>query len=104
MIMSIESEIEGPLPIEDLAKLVSLSASYFCRAFEGSFSEPLHAYNRRAKRHRSGRHLHQHVRGVDRRGATGPRPSFRESEACLSDEAPIPPPPRWPSSRIERAR
>ena len=40
----IESGLEGPLPIEDLANLVSLSPSYFCRAFKESFGEPPHAY------------------------------------------------------------
>jgi len=40
----IESGLDGPLPVEDLAKLVSLSPSYFCRAFKDSFGEPPHAY------------------------------------------------------------
>jgi len=40
----IESGLEGPLPIEELANLVSLSSSYFCRAFKESFGEPPHAY------------------------------------------------------------
>jgi len=40
----IGSGLEGPLPVEELAKLVSLSPSYFCRAFKDSFGEPPHAY------------------------------------------------------------
>jgi AraC-like DNA-binding protein len=40
----IEGELEGPLFIEDLAKLVSLSSSYFCRSFKKSFGEPPHTY------------------------------------------------------------
>ncbi len=40
----IEAGLEGPLPVEELAKLVSLSASYFYRAFKESFGEPPHAY------------------------------------------------------------
>lgn len=40
----IENCLDGPLLIEDLAKLVSLSTSYFCRAFKESFGKPPHAY------------------------------------------------------------
>ena len=40
----IENGLEGPLPVEDLAKLASLSSSHFCRAFKKSFGEPPHAY------------------------------------------------------------
>jgi AraC-like DNA-binding protein len=40
----IKDRLDRPLPIEDLAKLVGLSASYFCRAFKDSFGEPPHAY------------------------------------------------------------
>ena len=40
----IEDRLEEPLPVKDLAKLVSLSAGYFCRAFKESFGEPPHAY------------------------------------------------------------
>jgi AraC family transcriptional regulator len=40
----IESGLEGPLPVEDLAQLASLSPSYFCRAFKESFGLPPHAY------------------------------------------------------------
>lgn len=40
----IEDRIEGPVRVGDLAKLVSLSASYFSRAFRDSFGELPHAY------------------------------------------------------------
>jgi AraC-like DNA-binding protein len=40
----IENGLEGPLPVEDLAQLASLSPSYFCRAFKESFGVPPHAY------------------------------------------------------------
>jgi AraC family transcriptional regulator len=40
----IEDGLEGPLPVEDLAGLVSLSTSYFCRAFKESFGLPPHSY------------------------------------------------------------
>jgi AraC family transcriptional regulator len=40
----IEDELERPVPVEDLARLVSLSASYFCRAFKESFGAPPHSY------------------------------------------------------------
>lgn len=40
----IEQGLEGPLLVEDLAGLVSLSPSYFCRAFKESFGAPPHAY------------------------------------------------------------
>jgi AraC family transcriptional regulator len=40
----IENGLEGPLPVEDLAQLASLSPSYFCRAFKESFGMPPHAY------------------------------------------------------------
>lgn len=40
----IENGLEGPLPVEDLAQLASLSPSYFCRAFKESFGIPPHAY------------------------------------------------------------
>jgi len=52
---TIEEGLEGSLPIEALAKLVSLSASYFCRAFKESFGETPHAYiiKRRVERART---------------------------------------------------
>jgi AraC family transcriptional regulator len=40
----IEDGLEGPLLVEDLAKLVSLSTSYFCRAFKETFGAPPHSY------------------------------------------------------------
>jgi AraC family transcriptional regulator len=40
----IEEGLDGPLLVEDLAGLVSLSPSYFCRAFKESFGIPPHAY------------------------------------------------------------
>ncbi len=40
----IESGLDGPLLVEDLATLVSLSPSYFCRAFKESFGQPPHSY------------------------------------------------------------
>jgi AraC-like DNA-binding protein len=40
----IEEGLDAALPIEGLAKLVSLSPSYFCRAFKETFGEPPHAY------------------------------------------------------------
>jgi AraC family transcriptional regulator len=40
----IEDHLEGPLLIEGLARMVSLSNSYFCRAFRESVGESPHAY------------------------------------------------------------
>jgi len=40
----IDEGLEGALPVEGLANLVSLSSSYFCRAFKETFGEPPHAY------------------------------------------------------------
>lgn len=40
----IKDRLDKPLPIEDLARLATLSTSYFCRAFKDSFGEPPHAY------------------------------------------------------------
>ncbi len=40
----IEDRLEGPILINDLAKLVSLSSSHFCRAFKTSLGESPHAY------------------------------------------------------------
>jgi AraC family transcriptional regulator len=40
----IENGLEGQLPVEDLAKLVSLSPSHFCRVFKESFGESPHSY------------------------------------------------------------
>ena len=45
----IEDRLEGSILIKDLAKLVSLSASHFCRAFKESFGETPHAYIVRAR-------------------------------------------------------
>jgi AraC family transcriptional regulator len=40
----IEEGLEGSLLVEELADLVSLSPSYFCRAFKESIGIPPHAY------------------------------------------------------------
>lgn len=40
----IEDRLESQVRVSDLAKLVSLSASYFSRAFKDSFGAPPHAY------------------------------------------------------------
>ncbi len=40
----IQHGLAGPLLVADMARLVSLSPSYFCRAFKESFGEPPHAY------------------------------------------------------------
>jgi AraC family transcriptional regulator len=40
----IEDRLRGPVRVKDLAKLVSLSASYFSRAFRESFGELPHTY------------------------------------------------------------
>jgi AraC-like DNA-binding protein len=40
----IDDRLGGPVRVGDLAKLVSLSASYFSRAFKDSFGELPHAY------------------------------------------------------------
>ena len=40
----IENGLEGSLPVEDLANLVSLSPSHFCRVFKESFGESPHGY------------------------------------------------------------
>ena len=45
----IEEQLEGSILIKDLAKLVSLSSSHFCRAFKESFGEAPHAYIVRAR-------------------------------------------------------
>jgi AraC family transcriptional regulator len=45
----IEDRLEGSILIKDLAKLVSLSSSHFCRAFKESFGETPHAYIVRAR-------------------------------------------------------
>src|ERR1700733_8033540 len=42
--LHIESGLEGSLPVEDLAKRVSLSPSHFCRVFKESFGESPHGY------------------------------------------------------------
>jgi len=40
----IARHLERSIPVEDLAKLVSLSAGHFCRAFKESFGDTPHAY------------------------------------------------------------
>ncbi|HTC09540.1 MAG TPA: AraC family transcriptional regulator [Acetobacteraceae bacterium] len=45
----IEDQLEGSILIKDLAKLVSLSSSHFCRAFKESFGETPHTYIVRAR-------------------------------------------------------
>ena len=40
----VEEQLESPILIRDLAKLVSLSSGYFARAFKDSFGESPHAY------------------------------------------------------------
>lgn len=40
----IERHIESAILLDDLAKLVSLSGSHFCRAFKESFADTPHAY------------------------------------------------------------
>ena len=40
----IEEHLDEPIALEDLAKLVALSTSHFCRAFKTSFGQPPHAY------------------------------------------------------------
>jgi AraC family transcriptional regulator len=45
----IESRLEEPVLVKDLAGLVSQSTSYFCRAFKASFGEPPHSYIVRAR-------------------------------------------------------
>jgi AraC-like DNA-binding protein len=51
----IEARLDEPLLVEDLAKLVTLSTSYFCRAFRASFGLPPHTYiiGRRIERART---------------------------------------------------
>ena len=45
----IEDQLDGSILIKDLAKLVALSSSHFCRAFKESFGEPPHVYIIRAR-------------------------------------------------------
>jgi len=40
----IENGLEDVLPVEDLAKIVSLSPSHFCRVFKESFGESPHGF------------------------------------------------------------
>jgi AraC-like DNA-binding protein len=40
----LRDHLQHPLRVEDLAKLVSLSCSHFCRVFRQSFGTPPHAY------------------------------------------------------------
>jgi AraC family transcriptional regulator len=45
----IDDHIEAPIMVADLARLVSLSAGYFCRAFKANIGEAPHSYIMRAK-------------------------------------------------------
>jgi transcriptional regulator GlxA family with amidase domain len=45
----IDDHLEEPILISDLAKLVSLSTSYFCRAFKADTGETPHTFIMRAK-------------------------------------------------------
>jgi transcriptional regulator GlxA family with amidase domain len=49
----IEKHLDGPLLVEDLARMVSLSTSYFCRAFKDSVGESPHAYITRVRTERA---------------------------------------------------
>jgi AraC family transcriptional regulator len=49
----IARHLETSIPVEDLAKLVSLSAGHFCRAFKESFGDTPHAYIMRARLERA---------------------------------------------------
>jgi AraC family transcriptional regulator len=49
----IEGQLERPILIAELAKLVSLSCSYFCRAFKESFGDTPHVYITRARMKRA---------------------------------------------------
>src|SRR5262249_3054148 len=40
----VDSNLDSPILVEDLADIVSLSAAHFCRAFKKSFSATPHAY------------------------------------------------------------
>jgi AraC-like DNA-binding protein len=54
IVRSIDESLDGALTIEGLAKVVSLSASYFSRAFKRTFGDPPHVYitKRRVERAR----------------------------------------------------
>jgi AraC-like DNA-binding protein len=49
----IKERLESRLFVKDMAKLVALSGSRFCRAFKASFGEPPHAYVLRARMERA---------------------------------------------------
>jgi AraC family transcriptional regulator len=49
----IERHLEAPIHVEDLAKLVSLSTSHFCRAFRESFGQAPHSYIMRRRLERA---------------------------------------------------
>jgi AraC family transcriptional regulator len=49
----IARHLETSIPVEDLAKLVSLSAGHFCRAFKESFGDTPHAYIMRVRLERA---------------------------------------------------
>jgi AraC family transcriptional regulator len=73
----IEGHLEVPIPVEDLAKRVSLSTSYFCRAFKESFGETPHAYIIRMR-----------VERAQELMLTTPEPLCQIALACgLSDQA-----------------
>ncbi|MBX5461301.1 MAG: helix-turn-helix transcriptional regulator [Steroidobacteraceae bacterium] len=44
MAAHIEANLASTIRLSDLAKLVKLSHSHFCRAFKESFGQPAHAY------------------------------------------------------------
>jgi len=50
----IEEHLDRALPVEELAKLVSLSTNHFSRAFKESFGDPPHAYIIKARVERAG--------------------------------------------------
>jgi transcriptional regulator GlxA family with amidase domain len=50
----IEEQLERSLPVDVLAKLVSLSTNHFSRAFKESFGEPPHAFIIKARVERAG--------------------------------------------------
>jgi transcriptional regulator GlxA family with amidase domain len=50
----IEEQLDRALPVDVLAKLVSLSTNHFSRAFKESFGEPPHAFIIRARVERAG--------------------------------------------------
>ena len=53
LVSFIEDRLEGPVLVKELAELVSLSNSHFCRAFKQSFGETPHAYITRTRMERA---------------------------------------------------